>query len=340
MTIFKKDAPKRHRLTLAIIFGLMIATLPMAAAPAIEVLGKDYTFPNKIEGFPSQLSEFTGLQINPFRTSDGVRLTYWEAGQGKPLVFIPGWSANGAEYVNVMFRLSRHYHIYVLDPRNQGLSDRVDFGVRISRFAVDLKEFAEHAGLQSADYCGWSMGASILWNYIDIFGTKGIRKVVFIDEPISIYSHADWSEQERLEAGGMTTSPERMIAAFTAGAPANNLIVDMSAVERAMATDSPYFVNSESFAREFVHNDPKFTALVLFDHATSDWRDVIRRKINVPTAIFTGEFSHNLPSQQWLHATIPGSTIYVYRKDEQGDHFLAFKNPVKFTADLQGFLDR
>jgi len=55
---------------------LMIATLPMVAAPAIEVLGKDYTFPNKIEEFPSKLSEFTGLQINSFRTSDGVRLTY------------------------------------------------------------------------------------------------------------------------------------------------------------------------------------------------------------------------------------------------------------------------
>jgi pimeloyl-ACP methyl ester carboxylesterase len=99
---------------------------------------------------------------------------------------------------------------------------------------VNLKEFAEHAGLQSADYCGWSMGASVLWSYIDLFGTKGIRKAAFIDEPISIYSHADWSEQEQLEACGMTTSPEKMIAAFTTGAPANNLIVDISAVERAM----------------------------------------------------------------------------------------------------------
>jgi non-heme chloroperoxidase len=32
--------------------------------------------------------------------------------------------------------------------------------------------------------------------------------------------------------------------------------------------------------------------------------------------------------------------LYVYSKAEQGDHFLAFKNPLKFTADLQSFLDR
>lgn len=319
---------------------LLFAFSNAVAAPALEVLGKDYEFPNRIAEFPAKLSDFKKLEINSFTTSDGVKLTYWEAGEGKPLIFIPGWSANGAEYVNVMFLLSKHYHVYVLDPRNQGLSQRVDFGTRISRFSVDLKEFVDHLGVKSANYCGWSMGAAVLWSYIELFGTKGIHKVAFVDEPVSIYSHADWSEQERLDAGGMTTSPERMVAAFTAGAPANDMIVDMSATKRAMATDSPHFVNSQSFAREFVHNDPKFTALVLFDHAMNDWRDVIRHKINVPTAIFSGEYSNNLPSQRWMKSVIPNATLYVYTKAEQGDHFLMFKNPIKFAADLQSYLER
>lgn len=322
------------------VLSLIAASGQASAASVVDVLGRDFTFPNRIEGLPARLSDFPGLQINSFVTSDRVRLSYWEAGAGRPLVFIPGWSANGAEYINVMYLLSRRYHVYVLDPRNQGLSQRVDYGTRISRFAVDLKEFADHLGLRSADYCGWSMGASVLWSYIDLFGTGGVRKLALIDEPISIYSHADWSEQERLDAGGMTTSPERMIAAFTAGTPTNSLIVDMSAVERAMTMDSPYFQNSEGFARELIRNDPKYLALVLFDHATNDWRDVIRHKINVPVAIFTGEYSHNLPSQRWMHSVIPDSTLYVYSKAEQGDHFLAFKNPVKFTNDLSAFLDR
>lgn len=329
-----------HRIR-ALAWSLIIALGSTGhAAPATEVLKKDYTFPNKLEGLPTKLSDFPGLQINFFRTTDGVRLSYWEAGQGRPVVFIPGWSGNGAQYVNVLYLLRRKYRVIVLDPRNQGLSENVDYGARISRFAADLKEFVDHAGLKSADFCGWSMGGAVIWSYIDLFGTSGIRKAIFIDQPISIYAHADWSEKERLDAGGMTTSPERMVAAFTGGAPTNNLVVDMSAVERAMATDSPYYVNSESFAREFVRSDPKFMGLVLFDHATNDWRDVVSKKINVPTAIFTGEFSHNLPSQRWMHAAIPGSTLFVYTKAEQGDHFLAFKNPVKFTADLSAFLDK
>lgn len=318
--------------------SLILFSSQAMAASALSVLGTDYTFPNKIEGLPSRLSDFQDLEVNSFETSDGVKLSYWEAGEGQPLIFIPGWSANGAEYINVMYLLRKHYHVYVLDPRNQGLSAKVDYGTRISRYSMDVKEFMDHLGLKQANFCGWSMGASVLWSYIDLFGTKTIHKIVFIDEPISIYSHADWSEQERRDAGGMTSSPERMIAAFT-GAPTNALIVDMKAMERFMAMDSPYFQNSEGFARSFIKNDMNHMKLVLFDHATNDWRDVIRHKIDVPAAIFTGEYSNNLPSQQWMHSTIPGSILHVYSKTEQGDHFLAFKNPLKFTSDLRSFLD-
>jgi pimeloyl-ACP methyl ester carboxylesterase len=317
---------------------LLSATLALSD-PAIDVLGRDYVFANKIDGLPSKLSDFKDLQINSFQTGDGVKLSYWEAGRGEPLIFIPGWSANGAEYVNVMFLLSQKYHVYVIDPRNQGLSQNVEYGARIARFGADLKEFIDHLGVEKVSLCGWSMGASVVWSYIDLFGTKAINKAAFIDEPISIYTHADWTEQQRREAGGMTTSPERMIAAF-GGAPTNDQVVDMNAARRFMEKGSPAFQNSEAFAHEFIKSDPKFMALVLFDHAMNDWRDVVSHKINVPTAIFTGENSNNVASQTWMQSVIPGAELHVYSAADQGDHFLAFKNPKKFTADLTSFLER
>jgi len=304
----------------------------------LEVHGGDFEFPHRLEGLPAKLSEFADLQVGTFSTGDGVTLSYWAAGAGDPLIFVPPWSASGASYVNVLFLLSKHYRVYVLDLRNQGLSERVRFGNRIARHSMDLKEFTEQLGLTSAHYCGFSLGASVIWSYIDLFGTGAIRKAIFVDEPISIYSHADWSEQERLDAGGMTSSPERMLAAF-AGAPTNSLIVDMTTAHRYALTDSPYFVNSESFARALVENDPAYVGLVLFDHITNDWRDVVQHKIDVPTAIFSGELSTNLPSQRWLASVIADSTLHVYTAAEQGDHFLMFKNPVKFANDLRSFLE-
>lgn len=313
--------------------------LQAQAEQALDVVRQDFLFPHLVEGMPARLSDFPGLQINTFVTNDGVRLAYWEAGHGKPLIFVPGWSANGAQYINLMFLLSKNYHVYVLDPRNQGLSEHVDYGTRIARYSMDLRQLGEHIGVTSADYVGHSMGAAILWSYIDLFGTKGIQKVVFVDEPVSIYSHSDWSEQERAEAGGTTTSPERMVAAFTSGGPVNALITDMKPFERAQALESPYFANSEAFARAVVKNDPKAMGRVLFNHTVSDWRDVVRRKIDVPSAIFSGVESNNLSSQQWAQSVIPNARLYAYSSVEQGDHFLMFKNPVKFVNDLRVFLE-
>jgi hypothetical protein len=36
--------------------------------------------------------------------------------------------------------------------------------------------------------------------------------LVFVDEPISIYSHAHWSDQERLQAGAIASSPRAIPA--------------------------------------------------------------------------------------------------------------------------------
>lgn len=334
------DLMRKILLSAGLAVSLAGTFAPKAVAdPAVAVLGRDFVFPNTVEGLPARLSDFPELKINTFVTNDGVKLSYWEAGQGRPLIFVPGWSANGAQYVNVLYLLSKHYHVYVLDPRNQGLSQQVEYGGRIARFSMDLKNFTEHLGLQSADYCGWSMGASVLWSYIDLFGTNGVRRACFVDEPISIYSHDDWSEEERRDAGGTTTSAERMVAAFSKGAPVNSLITDIKPIERYRLTDAPAFANSESFANAFVQNDPAALSRVLFDHVTNDWRDVVAHKVNVPVAIFSGEESNNLPSQRWAASVIPRARLYAYTASEQGDHFLMFKNPMKFTEDLRAFLE-
>ncbi|WP_137174170.1 alpha/beta fold hydrolase [Massilia sp. HP4] len=330
-----------HRAARGLTLALAILAAGAAsAAPAISVLGKDFTFPNRIDGMPAKLSDFKDLQINHFTTSDGVRLAYWEAGKGKPLIFTPGWSANGAEYLNVMYLLSKKYRVIVLDPRNQGLSQQVDYGGHISRFAVDLKELNDHLGIKKADYVGWSMGASVLWSYIELFGTKSINKVAFIDEAPSIYSHADWTEKERVDAGAMTSDVERMIESFTTGKMPSTMIVNSQAFQRAGLMDSPYYENSEAFAKAFIKTNMTATGRVMFDHFTNDWRDVIAKRIDVPTAIFTGVYSDSAGGQRWIHAVVPNSELHVYTAQEQGDHFLAFKNPLKFTADLDAFLKK
>ena len=331
-----------HRFTLGSIAVLMMAfaTNILPAESALSVFGTDYSFPNKVDGLPTRLSDFPGLQINSFVTSDGVKLTYWEAGTGKPLIFLPGWSSNGAEYINVMYLLSQHYHVYVLDHRNQGLSQHVDYGNRIARFATDFKELVDHLGLKSFDVCGHSMGSSVLWSYIDQYGSGAIHKAAFVDEPISITSRPWWTEDEKKQYGVLVANPADLVQMGT-----QFLMPPTSAPDKTdgpkfsnAGQSTPAFENSEGFASQVVKNDPAYMLKVLYDHGANDWHDVILQKIHVPVAIFSGDISPNLASQQWAHSVLKGSSFYVFSKEEGGDHLLMFRNPVKFVRDLSEFL--
>lgn len=321
-------------LTATVLLALALCG-PAFAETAVDVIG-DYTFPNTIEGMPAKLSDIDGLEINSFTTNDGVRLNYWEVGSGDPIVFVPAWGAGGAELINELVLLSKTNHVYVLDARNQGTSEQTLKGQRIARQSMDLNEFLDHVEIEKTVLAGWSMGVSVIWGYVDLFGTDRISKAVFVDEPVSIYTHADWSEEERLNAGGMTTSPERMIEAYK-GAPTNQQIVDMKVVHRSQMLDSPYAQNAMGLAAQ-VETNPEFTMLVLFDHAMNNWRDVVEHKLDVPVAVFSGEESNNLPSQKWIADTVPDGRLFDYANEDEGDHFLMLKNPLKFVADLRAFM--
>ncbi|MBT0667324.1 alpha/beta hydrolase [Novosphingobium profundi] len=324
----------------AALAGLITASSPAIAAPAIDVLGRDFTFPHDIAGLPRKLSDFRGLEIKTFATSDGVRLTYWEAGQGDPIIFVPGWSANGAEYINVMYLLSKTHRVIVLDPRNQGLSPNVDYGNSIARYSKDLKDLVDHLHIEKADFSGWSMGASVIWSYIDLFGTDTIRKVAFVDEPVSIAARPDWTVEERRERAVVADTPDDVVALLKTPPPASPDPQSTSFIERFMLRDSKPFANSEAFANAFVHSDMTSMIKVMYNHASIDWSEVIQHKLNtVPVAFFTGEWSLNVAAQRWAHKQVPGSKLFIYTKAEQGDHFLMLKNPFKFTADLESFLD-
>jgi pimeloyl-ACP methyl ester carboxylesterase len=76
-----------------------------------------------------------------FTTSDGVRIHYLEAGMGKPLVMIPGWSQTAAQFKHQLAGLSDRYHVYALDMRGHGESSKPNNGYRIHRLSKDVYEF-------------------------------------------------------------------------------------------------------------------------------------------------------------------------------------------------------
>jgi non-heme chloroperoxidase len=88
-----------------------------------------------------------------FVTNDGCTLSYVEAGVGKTVLMIPGWSQTAAGFAEQM-ALADTYHLIALDMRGHGESSKPNHGFRIHRLAKDVHEFMTARGLTDVTLLG------------------------------------------------------------------------------------------------------------------------------------------------------------------------------------------
>lgn len=116
-----------------------------------------------------------------FKTSDHVRIHYLEAGAGRPIVFIPGWTMPAWIWQKQIDALAKKYHVIAVDPRSQGESDQPAYGHSPEARARDYKELVDHLGLKAPVLVGWSMACGELMKYVEQFGTDNIGGLVLVD---------------------------------------------------------------------------------------------------------------------------------------------------------------
>ena len=84
-----------------------------------------------------------------------------------------------------------------LDMRSHGESMKAAGGHRIQRLAMDLSEVIDALELSSVDVLGHSMGSSIIWSYLDLFGPRKLRKLVIVDQAPMVAALPAWSDAEQ-----------------------------------------------------------------------------------------------------------------------------------------------
>ena len=116
-----------------------------------------------------------------FKTSDGIRIHYLEAGSGRPIVFIPGWTMPAWIWQKQIDEFSKTYHVIAVDPRSQGESDKPPYGHMPETRARDYKELVDQLALKQPVLVGWSMACGELVKYVEQFGTDNIAGLVLVD---------------------------------------------------------------------------------------------------------------------------------------------------------------
>ena len=114
-------------------------------------------------------------------------------GDGKPLFMLPGWTCSTKFWKYNVNELARHFQVVLMDMRGHGESEKVLHNHRISRYAMDVKNLLDALDLKDVTVLGWSMGASILWSYIELFGNYRIDSLICADQSPAQYVKPDWS---------------------------------------------------------------------------------------------------------------------------------------------------
>jgi non-heme chloroperoxidase len=120
-----------------------------------------------------------------FKTSDGARIHYVEAGSGRSIVFIPGWTMPAWIWQKQIDEFSKKYHVIAVDPRSQGESDKPTSGHLPETRSRDYKELVDHLGLKQPVLVGWSMACGELVKYAEQFGTDNVGGIVLVDGYLS-----------------------------------------------------------------------------------------------------------------------------------------------------------
>lgn len=296
---------------------------------------RDYTTNPLMEGFTE----------GNFVTSDGVRLHYLHKGSGTPLIMIAGWAATADSFSLNAPALAEDHDVFVLDMRGHGYSQVPDHGARISRLGADLSDFMDYLGTEKADLLGWSMGANVIWSYLDQYGQDRVGKAVFVDESPCLVAYPSDDDDVVASYGGHRVDLPVLIEDLRVDFDHRREVLDahfprgtVFTPEQLQTAPDGYWELRRRMPRQ-TPTDSDFLVALMRDHLPHDWRDLFHT-LQIPVLLFTGDASQVTTPEcgAWMSKEIPNCTWVEVSEEEFGDHRLMQRGYRAFNADVSAFL--
>lgn len=270
-------------------------------------------------------------------TNDGVRLSVVDVGRGAPLVILPAWSNTAIEYWRQIVDFARDHRVIAIDMRGHGESEKAEHGYRVCRLAADLHDVLTNLDVRTATLMGHSMGCSVIWAYLDLFGDHRASRLILVDQAATQLIQPWWRAEEWQAFGCRDTAEDLLsFCASLAGVDGEQFTSDLFLGLFTPAFDS---VEAEAIVDEILKMPRRHAATLMLDHATRDWRDAIQR-IALPSPVVGARKSVFPPeSQASIADQIPGAGLNIFGEEEGGSHFMCLENPGKFNSLVREFLD-
>jgi microsomal epoxide hydrolase len=252
-----------------------------------------------------------------FKTSDGVTLSFIEAGRefaqksDLRIALIPGWSMPATIWREQIDAFSRRYHTVAFDLRGQGGSEVPAGGYTAERRATDLKEFLEP--FPKILLIGWSLGAIESLQYVHMFGSDRLAGMVLVDSSVG--------EEPAPKAGGnfkqhLREDRDKALGEFVRAIflrpRSNEEIVELVQGAKRMPLDDSL-------------------ALLDYPFERAHWRNIARAFKKPLLYVVTPQFEAQAGN---LKKNRPATQVEVFKK---AGHALFADEPERFNALIEKF---
>jgi len=265
-------------------------------------------------------TEATDLRFSNVQLKTGVRLHYAEQGDasGPVVLMLHGFTDSWFSYSRLLPLMDRKYHVYILDQRGHGNSDRPQAGYTPRHLAMDVLAFMDAKQLKASIVVGHSMG-SFVAQHVAALAPERVTKLVLVGSAATPRNSAVLGLQREINSLGNSV-PANFIRDFQMGTLAQSVPND--------------------FFNRVLEESSKVPArvwkAVINDLMTGSNADFGR--IKAPTLIVWGdrETVFLRPEQDALVSAISNSRLLVY---ENVGHSPTWEMPERFARDLQGFIN-
>ena len=267
-----------------------------------------------------------------FSTSDDVNIFYQVTGQGKPIVFIHGWSACHEHFQKQIDEFSKHYQVITYDLRGHGLSGIPVYGIDMKTFARDLKELIDFLNLQEIVLVGWSMGVHIIYEYIRQFGCARLAKMCTIDQSPKFCTEEGWEYGLYLNYTYKDAIADLDLISRDWRAFADGLVPALFAKTANHPREKIKWYYDKCYA-----NSIDIMVRMWLAMAVTDYRDMLDT-ITIPALITCGteSFGHRVVTHQYQAEKIPNAKCVPF---EKCGHMPFVEDPERFNEVLKAFIE-
>jgi pimeloyl-ACP methyl ester carboxylesterase len=280
----------------------------------------------QVDSQSGELARAEYIEVEP-----NVRLHITDAGEGRPIVLIPGWPLSDEMYeYQYNDLINKNFRVIGITLRGFGKSDKPYGAYTYDVHALDIHRILKKLDVRNAVLGGFSMGGAIAIHYLSVYNSTHVSKLALFGAAAPI-----WTQRKDFPYNLPTTAVDDLIDLNYKDRPKllSNFAKIFSAAETSLNEGIGAWLNGICLSAS-----SHATAQCLIALRDTDLRSDLA-KINIPTVIMHGRkdkiCSFDLAEQ--MKAGITDSSIVEF---ENSGHSLFLEETHKFNSELVKFAEK